>query len=85
MKLGDRQRALLDEAISLLDRHGADARDPLLRRALGAIDELRDALRRQDPHGSAALVERLQSARLDLNLGDPEGALEALTSLRDDA
>jgi hypothetical protein len=66
-----------------LELVGSDPRAPELRGALGAIDRLRDGLR---PLGADALpdgfMERLTSARLDLNLGDPEGALAALRALR---
>ena len=74
---------LFDEAITLLDGAGSSARSSELRSALGALDRLREALRAFDASAlPAGFAERLSSARLDLNLGDPEGALAALRELR---
>jgi hypothetical protein len=67
---------LFDEVIALLERGE-------LRGALGALDRLREALRAFDASAlPAAFADRLTGARLDLNLGDPEGALAALRELR---
>jgi len=55
-----------------------------LRSALGALDRLRDGLRGFVPEAlPEGFLERLTSARFDLNLGDPEGALAELRSLRE--
>jgi hypothetical protein len=74
---------LFDEAIAILERAGSSARSPELRSALGALDRLREAL---GAFAASALppgfADRLTGARLDLNLGDPEGALAALRELR---
>ena len=81
----ERQVRLLDEAISTLEGVKGDAQAPGLRRALGTIDELRDALRGFDPNAfPEGFTDSLASARLDLNLGDPLGALDSLKSLRRD-
>jgi hypothetical protein len=67
----------------LLAEAGRDQSAPGLRRALGAIDRLRDAVRGSDPRAfPEGFLDRLASARLDLNLGDPEGASSALGALR---
>jgi hypothetical protein len=74
---------LFDEVIALLERAGSSARSAELRVALGALDRLREALGAFDASAlPPAFADRLTSARLDLNLGDPEGALAALRELR---
>lgn len=81
----ERHVRLLDEAITILERVGADAQAPAMRLALGAIDQLRDGIRRFDTNAFPDdFSDRLTSVRLDLNLGDPEGALLSLKALRSD-
>ena len=81
----ERHVRLLDEAISILDGLKGDPQAPALRRALGTIDQLRDAIRTFDSNAFPdGFTDRLTSARLDLNLGDPEGALAALRGIRQD-
>ena len=81
----ERHVRLLDEAIAILEGVRGDARAPGLRRALGTIDQLGDAVRTFDSNAFPdGFTDRLTGARLDLNLGDPEGALAALRGLRQD-
>ena len=81
----ERHVRLLDEAISILDGLKGDPLAPALRRALGTIDELRDSVRTFDSNAfPEGFADRLTSARLDLNLGDPHGAVAALKALRSD-
>lgn len=74
----------LDEALGALSAGGA-AGERDLRRALGRIDQLSDGMRRVDATSyPPGFRERLVGARLDLNLGDPEGCRTELGRLAEE-